>query len=99
MGICMGPACMGPAYHKGVPFLRVPGITLDVSSILIQLRSKWCWFGGTCGGPAHRQGAMVKDGADDELKKSNGHVYTWHIFRFALFPERSFEFSGFLHVT
>ncbi len=27
-------ACMGPAYHKGVPSLGVPGVTLDISDAL-----------------------------------------------------------------
>ena len=26
--------CMGPAYHKGVPLLGVPGITLELRMIL-----------------------------------------------------------------
>ena len=29
MGVGLGNS-MGPAYHKGVPLLRVPGITLEL---------------------------------------------------------------------
>ncbi len=32
---------MGPAYHKGVPLLGVPGITLDTTCFFFKSRKYW----------------------------------------------------------